>query len=65
MTIIAADLDTGPKTARAAGTGRTTPRFSEVVEARRQRGLQVAAVSTGLLSVTVAASAAILMGLSA
>ncbi|AIV40016.1 MULTISPECIES: hypothetical protein [unclassified Curtobacterium] len=65
MTIIATDLDTGPTTARAAGIGRTTPRFAEVVEARRQRGLQIAAVSTGLLSVTVAASAAILLGLSA
>lgn len=65
MTITATDPENGPVTARATGIGRTTPRFAEVVEARRQRGLQIAAVSTGLLSVTVAASATILLGLSA
>ena len=74
MTITAAEVHTGPRTARdavssaarrrAAGSG-ADPVFSEVREARRLHGLQVAAVTTGLVSVTVAASAAIVLGLSA
>lgn len=75
MTTIAAELQPGPKTARDAVStalrsrdGRMTATdlvFSEVRQARRQHGLQVAAVTTGLFSVTAAASAAILLGLSA
>lgn len=74
MTTIAAHLHTGPETARSA-VSATPARshasvagdvvFSEVRQARLQHGLQVAAVTTGLFSVTVAASAAILLGLSA
>ncbi len=73
MTITAAEVHTGPRTARdavssaarrAAGSG-AGPVFSEVRAARRLHGLQVAAVTTGLVSVTVAASAAIVLGLSA
>lgn len=67
MTTIAADLDTGPTSARHAvsSTSRRGTTFSEVRQARLQHGLQVAAVTTGLVSVTVAASAAILLGVSA
>lgn len=68
MTTIAADLDTGPTSARHAVSSTSRRRgttFSEVRQARLQHGLQVAAVATGLVSVTVAASAAILLGVSA
>ncbi|MCJ1714745.1 hypothetical protein ACLBWP_06640 [Microbacterium sp. M1A1_1b] len=39
--------------------------FSEVRDAHRHRALQVAAVSSGIVSVTVLASAAVVLGLSA
>lgn len=39
--------------------------FSEVRDAQRQRTLQLAAVSSGIVSVTVLASAAVVLGLSA
>lgn len=67
MTTIAADLDTGPTSARHAVSSTSRRRgaaFSEVRQARLQHGLQVAAVTTGLVSMTVAASAAILLGIS-
>jgi hypothetical protein len=65
-----ADLAIAPRTAHDAVSlrrGRHPHRspFSEVRAARRQHGLQVAAVSTGIVSVTVAASAAIVLSLSA
>ncbi|KTR41095.1 hypothetical protein NS263_05515 [Curtobacterium oceanosedimentum] len=69
-TITAGDLRVAPSTAhdvvalRRRRPSQRSP-FSEVVEARRQHTLQVAAVSTGILSVTVAASAAIVLSLSA
>lgn len=74
MTITAPEVHTGARTARdavssavrrrAAGTSADVV-FPEVRESRRLHGLQVAAVTTGLVSVTVAASAAIVLGLSA
>lgn len=65
-----ADLSIAPTTAHDAVSlrhGRHTHRspFSEVRAVRRQHSLQVAAVSTGIVSVTVAASAAIVLSLSA
>ncbi len=39
--------------------------FSEVREQARQRALMMAATATGIVSVTVAASAALVIGLSA
>lgn len=69
-TITATDFQVAPRTAhdavslRRAGSTHRSP-FSEVREARRQHMLQVAAVSTGILSVTVAASAAIVLTLTA
>ncbi len=39
--------------------------FSELRDAQRQRTLQIAAVSTGIVSVSVLASAAAVLGLSA
>ncbi|MFZ7089332.1 hypothetical protein [Curtobacterium sp. RRHDQ10] len=39
--------------------------FSEIREAHRQHALQVAALSTGILGVTVAASAAVVLALTA
>jgi hypothetical protein len=68
-TITATDFQVAPRTAHGAVSRRRTRSthrspFSEVREARRQHMLQVAAVSTGILSVTVAASAAIVLTLS-
>lgn len=69
-TITATDFQVAPRTAhdavslRRAGATHRSP-FSEVREARRQHMLRVAAVSTGILSVTVAASAAIVLTLAA
>ena len=69
-TITATDFQVAPRTAhdavslRRAQHANRSP-FSEVREARRQHMLQVAAVSTGILSVTVAASAAVVLTLSA
>ncbi len=67
-TITATDFQVAPRTAHDAVSLRRTRSthrspFSEVREARRQHTLQVAAVSTGILSVTVAASAAIVLTL--
>lgn len=61
----------GPKAAfdavvirtRRAHQHRST--FSEVRDAQRQRTLQLAAISSGIVSVTVLASAAVVLGLSA
>jgi len=69
-TITATDFQVAPRTAHDAVSLRRTRSthrspFSEVREGRRQHMLQVAAVSTGILSVTVAASAAIVLTLSA
>ncbi len=69
-TITAGDLRVAPSTAHdvvALHRRRPSQRspFSEVVEARRQHTLQVVAISTGILSVTVASSAAIVLSLSA
>ncbi len=74
MTTIAAHPDTRTTTAldavaasrhRGSATAGVDLVFSEVRQARRLRGLQAAAVTTGLFSVTAAASAAIVLGLSA
>ncbi|PCN49555.1 hypothetical protein Csp2054_00975 [Curtobacterium sp. 'Ferrero'] len=70
MTMIAdTDLQVGPKSAHpsVSVSGRRHHRtsFSEVRAARRQRALQLVAISTGLLSVSVAASAAVVIGLGA
>lgn len=67
-TITAADFQVAPKAAHdGVGVRRSRAarhnRFSEVREARRQHVLQLAAVSTGILSVTVAASATIVLTL--
>ncbi|WIJ45540.1 hypothetical protein [Curtobacterium citreum] len=64
-TITAADFQVAPRTAHDAVSLRRTPHanrspFSEVREARRQHVLQVAAVSTGILSVTVTVAAIVL-----
>ncbi len=69
-TITATDFQVAPRTAHDAMSLRRTRSthsspFSEVREARRQHVLQVAAVSTGILTVTVAASAAIVLTLTA
>ncbi|KTR40378.1 hypothetical protein NS263_07900 [Curtobacterium oceanosedimentum] len=69
-TITVTDFQVAPRTAHNIVSLRRTrsthsSRFSEVREARRQHTLQVAAVSTGILSVTVAASAAIVLTLAA
>ncbi|PZF57245.1 hypothetical protein DEJ23_07020 [Curtobacterium sp. MCSS17_008] len=50
-----------PRTRRSA---QRSP-FSEVREQARQRTLMLAATATGIVSVTVAASAAVVLGLSA
>lgn len=71
MTMItAADLQIAPISAHdAVALRRRRPAqrspFSEVREARRQHTLQVAAISTGIVSVTAAASAAVVLVLSA
>lgn len=67
-TITATEFQVAPRTAHDAVSLRRTrfthrSPFSEVREARRQHMLQVAAVSTGIL--TVAASAAIVLTLTA
>ena len=69
-TITATDFQVAPRTAHDAVSLRRTRStyrspFSEVREARRQHMLQVAAVSTGIITVTVAASAAIILTLAA
>lgn len=70
-TITASDLQVAPTTAHDAVSllRRRRPAqrdpFTEVLESRRQHTLQVAAVTSGILSVTVAASAAIILTLSA
>ncbi|KTR02818.1 MAG: hypothetical protein V4737_16225 [Curtobacterium sp.] len=69
MTTIAdTDLLVGPKSAHqsvsVSGRHHRSP-FSEVRAARRQRALAVVAVCTGIVSVSVAASAAVVLGLGA
>ncbi|MDP4332436.1 hypothetical protein Q7F20_03575 [Curtobacterium sp. A7_M15] len=69
-TITATDFQVAPRTSHDAVSLRRTRSthrspFSEVRDARRQHMLQVAAVSTGILTVTVAASAAIVLTLTA
>lgn len=69
-TITAPDLQLAPTSAHDVVSLRRTPTdkrcpFSEVREARRQHTLQVAAISTGIVTVTVAASAAVILALSA
>ncbi|WIE74996.1 hypothetical protein [Curtobacterium sp. MCSS17_007] len=69
-TFTAPDTLMVPSTAHAARSGRSrrvasrSP-FSEVREQARQRTLMLAATATGIVSVTVAASAAVVLGLSA
>jgi hypothetical protein len=69
-TFTAPDTMLAPKLAHAAvsrqdlrAAQRTT--FTEVREQARQRTLMVVAVAVGIASVTVAASAAVLVGLAA
>lgn len=68
--ITAPDTLLVPSTTHAASTTRSrrmvlrSP-FSEVREHARQRTLMIAATATCIVSVTVAASAAIVLGLSA
>lgn len=67
-TITIPDFQLAPKTAHdAVSLRRRRPAqrdpLSEVREARRQHVLQVAAVSTGIASVTLAASAAVVLTL--
>ncbi|MBM7804064.1 hypothetical protein JOE58_003315 [Curtobacterium luteum] len=69
MTTIAdTGLLVGPKNAHqsVSFSGRHhRSSFSEVRAARRQRTLAIVAISTGILSVSVAASAAVVIGLGA
>lgn len=60
-------LPSTARTALARRTRRASMRspFSEVREQARQRTLMMTATATGIVSVTVAASAAIVLGLSA
>lgn len=70
-TVTAAPIEsaTGPKAAfdavaiRARAHHRSP--FSEVRDAQRHRALQFAAIGSGVVSVTVLASAAVVLGLSA
>ncbi|MBT2502207.1 hypothetical protein [Curtobacterium sp. ISL-83] len=63
------DLSFGPKAAHdAVSHGRRhhhRSTFSEVRAAQHQRTLAIAATATGIASVTIAASAAVLLGLTA
>lgn len=66
-TITAPETTLAAKRSAFAASHRTSQRspFTEVQEQARQRTLMILATATGILSVTVAASAAVVLGLAA